>query len=110
MYPGWAWALGSNSGEQGFWGPDWGEVWREVKGCRPRAFFLFLEPHSWFHLQPPYLQFLPPGPLLSRPCLASFFSGLSSDVTSSEKSFLSPTPLHSCPALSVPTGLPCFHL
>lgn len=38
------------------------------------------------------------------PCLASFFSGLSSDVTSSEKSFLSPTPLQSRPALSVPMG------
>lgn len=70
----WGWVPGPMRGEQGFWGL--GEAWREVKGCSAKAFFLFLEPPSWFHLWASVLAVPPTWTAHPEPCLASFFSRL----------------------------------
>lgn len=70
----WGWVPGPMRGEQGFWGL--GEAWKEVKGCSAKAFFLFLEPPSWFHLWASVLAVPSTWTTHPEPCLASFFSRL----------------------------------
>lgn len=98
----WGWVPGPMRGEQGFWGL--GEAWKEVKGCSAKAFFLFLEPPSWFHLWASVLAVPSTWTTHPEPCLASFFSRLRPQLRCRlpPSSLFPAPPLHSRPTLSVP--------